>query len=63
MVQLVLIGPQMDAPTVLPPNTLVFNSWSHNAVMHAWKRSLFGIAAVALVEAVRHRHDGSYSLR
>ena len=35
MVSLVLIGHQVDAPTVRPPNTLVFNSWPHEAVMHA----------------------------
>ena len=50
MVSLVLIGHQVDAPTVRPPNTLVFNSWPHEAVMHAWKRSLFGLASSLMME-------------
>jgi glycosyltransferase involved in cell wall biosynthesis len=42
---LVLIGRRdPDTPDTLPANVLIFESWPHSAVMHAWNRSLFGIA-------------------
>ena len=42
---LVLIGREVpETPKTLPPNVLLFKSWPHEAVMHAWKRSLVGIA-------------------
>jgi len=42
---LVLIGRECpDTPKDLPPNVHVFRSWPHTAVMHAWSRSLFGVA-------------------
>ncbi|RUV04879.1 glycosyltransferase family 1 protein [Mesorhizobium sp. M6A.T.Cr.TU.017.01.1.1] len=42
---LVLIGrPLADTPTEFPPNVHVFTMWPHSAVMHAWRRSLFGVA-------------------
>ena len=50
MVSLVLIGHQVDAPAVRPPNTLVFNSWTHDAVIHDWRHSLFGIASSLMME-------------
>ena len=41
---LVLIGRRCaDTPETLPPNVRVFTMWPHAAVMHAWRRSLFGI--------------------
>ena len=49
---LVLIGRQgPDTPTELPPNVHIFNNWPHAAVMHAWNRSLFGLAPSILPEA------------
>jgi glycosyltransferase involved in cell wall biosynthesis len=43
---LVLIGRQCpDTPTGLPTNVHLFTSWPHAAVMHAWSRCLFGVAA------------------
>jgi len=48
---LVLIGRRCpDTPEVLPPNTLLFESWPHAAVMHAWSRCLFGLAPSSWVE-------------
>ncbi|MER8459709.1 glycosyltransferase family 4 protein [Mesorhizobium sp. M0923] len=41
---LVLIGRRVaDTPTEFPPNVRVFNTWPHSAIMHAWRRSLFGV--------------------
>jgi glycosyltransferase involved in cell wall biosynthesis len=41
---LVLIGRRCeDTPTELPPNVHVFSTWPHTAIMHAWRRCLFGI--------------------
>jgi glycosyltransferase involved in cell wall biosynthesis len=41
---LVLIGRRCpDTPTEFPPNVHVFGIWSHDAIMHAWRRSLFGV--------------------
>ena len=49
---LVLIGRVcVDTPRELPPNVLLFESWPHAAVMHAWKRCLFGIAPSVWPEA------------
>jgi glycosyltransferase involved in cell wall biosynthesis len=49
---LVLIGRRgADTPTDLPPNVRILNNWPHAAVMHAWNRSLFGIAPSILPEA------------
>ncbi|MER9201714.1 glycosyltransferase family 4 protein [Mesorhizobium sp. M0145] len=42
--QLVLIGRRVaDTPTEFPPSVRVFNAWPHSAIMHAWRRSLFGV--------------------
>ncbi|TIV98084.1 MAG: glycosyltransferase family 4 protein, partial [Mesorhizobium sp.] len=41
---LVLVGRRAaDTPTEFPPNVRVFSMWPHSAVMHAWRRSLFGV--------------------
>ncbi|WP_050783455.1 glycosyltransferase family 4 protein [Methylobacterium nodulans] len=41
---LVLIGRSFpETPDRFPSNVYVFNSWPHGAIMHAWKRSLFGV--------------------
>jgi len=41
---LVLIGRVCpDTPAERPPNVHVFSMWPHEAVMHAWRRCLFGI--------------------
>jgi glycosyltransferase involved in cell wall biosynthesis len=41
---LVLIGRRLaDTPTEFPPNVHVFSMWPHSAIMHAWRRSLFGV--------------------
>lgn len=41
---LVLIGRRVaDTPTEFPPNVHVFSAWPHSAIMHAWRRSLFGV--------------------
>jgi glycosyltransferase involved in cell wall biosynthesis len=41
---LVLIGRRVaDTPTKFPPNVHVFSIWPHSAIMHAWRRSLFGV--------------------
>jgi glycosyltransferase involved in cell wall biosynthesis len=49
---LVLIGRRCpDTPRELPPNVFVFESWPHNCVMHAWSRSLFGVAPSVLPDA------------
>ncbi|RVD27054.1 glycosyltransferase family 4 protein [Mesorhizobium sp. M4B.F.Ca.ET.017.02.2.1] len=42
--QLVLVGRRVaDTPTEFPPNVRIFNMWPHSAIMHAWRRSLFGV--------------------
>jgi len=42
---LVLIGRRCkDTPARLPPNVTLFESWPHQAVLHAWSRCLFGLA-------------------
>jgi glycosyltransferase involved in cell wall biosynthesis len=42
---LVLIGrPGADLPGELPKGVSVHHSWPHNAVMHAWRRCIFGVA-------------------
>jgi glycosyltransferase involved in cell wall biosynthesis len=41
---LVLIGRRVaDTPTGFPPNVHVLGTWPHAAIMHAWRRSLFGV--------------------
>lgn len=41
---LVLIGRRLaDTPTEFPPNVRTFSAWPHSAIMHAWRRSLFGV--------------------
>jgi glycosyltransferase involved in cell wall biosynthesis len=41
---LVLIGRRTpDTPTEFPPNVHVVGPWPHSAIMHAWRRSLFGV--------------------
>ena len=41
---LVLIGRRApDTPSEFPPNVLVMGTWPHAAIMHAWRRSLFGV--------------------
>ncbi|MBR0900651.1 glycosyltransferase family 4 protein [Bradyrhizobium tropiciagri] len=41
---LVLIGRRLaDTPTAFPPNVRTFSAWPHSAIMHAWRRSLFGV--------------------
>jgi len=41
---LVLIGRRLaDTPNEFPPNVRVFSTWPHSAIMHAWRRSLFGV--------------------
>jgi glycosyltransferase involved in cell wall biosynthesis len=41
---LVLIGRRVaDTPTEFPPNVHVVGTWPHSAIMHAWRRSLFGV--------------------
>lgn len=41
---LVLIGRRTsDTPATMPPNVLVMGTWPHPAIMHAWRRSLFGV--------------------
>jgi glycosyltransferase involved in cell wall biosynthesis len=42
---LVLIGRRgVDMPDTLPPNVYQFGIWSHQAIMHAWDKCLFGVA-------------------
>jgi glycosyltransferase involved in cell wall biosynthesis len=49
---LVLIGRVCpDTPRELPHNVFMFESWPHAAIMHAWKRCLFGIAPSVWPEA------------
>jgi glycosyltransferase involved in cell wall biosynthesis len=49
---LVLIGRRCaDTPRELPPNVIIFESWPHAAVMHAWSKCLFGITPSILPEA------------
>jgi glycosyltransferase involved in cell wall biosynthesis len=31
-------------PDTLPPNVYQFGIWSHQAIMHAWRNCLFGVA-------------------
>ena len=41
---LVLIGRRTpDTPSRFPPNVHVLGTWPHSAIMHAWRRSLFGV--------------------
>ncbi len=41
---LVLIGRRVsDTPTAVPSNVHVVGTWPHSAIMHAWRRSLFGV--------------------
>jgi glycosyltransferase involved in cell wall biosynthesis len=41
---LVLIGRRApDTPAEFPPNVRVMGTWPHTAIMHAWRRSLFGV--------------------
>ena len=48
---LVLIGRRCtDTPERLPPNVLLFESWPHAAVMHAWSRCLFGLVPSTWVD-------------
>ncbi len=49
---LVLIGRRcIDTPRELPPNVILFESWPHDAVMQAWRNSLFGVAPSILPDA------------
>jgi glycosyltransferase involved in cell wall biosynthesis len=49
---LVLIGRVCpDTPRELPHNVFMFERWPHAAIMHAWKRCLFGIAPSVWPEA------------
>ncbi len=49
---LVLIGRRCpDTPRELPPNVILLESWPHDAVMHAWRNSLFGLAPSVLPDA------------
>jgi glycosyltransferase involved in cell wall biosynthesis len=49
---LVLIGRVCpDTPRELPDNVFMFESWPHAAIMHAWRRCLFGIAPSVWPEA------------
>lgn len=42
---LVLIGSAWhDTPTRLPRNAVMLRNWPHDAVMHAWRRCLLGLA-------------------
>ncbi|MFC0242582.1 glycosyltransferase family 4 protein [Rhodopseudomonas telluris] len=41
---LVLIGRSApDTPRDFPPNVRVMGTWPHSAIMHAWRKSLFGV--------------------
>ncbi len=41
---LVLIGRRVpDTPNEFPPNVHALGTWPHSAIMHAWRRSLFGV--------------------
>ena len=41
---LVLIGRRTpDTPAEFPPNVRAVGTWPHSAIMHAWRRSLFGV--------------------
>jgi glycosyltransferase involved in cell wall biosynthesis len=41
---LVLIGRRVaGTPVEFPPNVHVVGTWPHSAIMHAWRRSLFGV--------------------
>lgn len=45
MPPLVLIGaPWGDTPTSFPEGVQVYTDWPHDAVMHAWRKSAFGLA-------------------
>ena len=49
---LVLIGRRgAGLPETLPPNVYQFDVWSHNAIMHAWHRCLFGVAPSTWLDA------------
>lgn len=49
---LVMIGRRCsETPTELPPNTHVFDSWPHGAVIEAWRRCMFGILPSIGLEA------------
>jgi glycosyltransferase involved in cell wall biosynthesis len=42
---LVMIGRRLDeTPTELPPNVRILESWPHQAVMAAWRRSMLALA-------------------
>jgi glycosyltransferase involved in cell wall biosynthesis len=32
-----------DTPSEFPPNVHILGTWPHSAIMHAWRRSLFGV--------------------
>jgi glycosyltransferase involved in cell wall biosynthesis len=41
---LVTIGrPSVDTPKEFPPNVVLLTNWPHDAVMEAWRRSIFGL--------------------
>ncbi|HEU4804910.1 MAG TPA: glycosyltransferase family 4 protein [Nitrobacter sp.] len=41
---LILIGRRApDTPAEFPPNVHALGTWPHSAIMHAWRRSLFGV--------------------
>lgn len=48
---LVLIGTiEVDTPREFPPGALVLTNFTHEAVLHAWDRSLFGVFPSVLPE-------------
>jgi glycosyltransferase involved in cell wall biosynthesis len=58
---LVMIGRRTaSTPDVMPPNVHAMGTWPHPAIMHAWRRSLFGVlpstgpeaCATVIVEAM-----------
>ncbi|GAB1715073.1 MAG: glycosyl transferase [Nitrobacter sp.] len=41
---LILLGRRApDTPAEFPPNVHALGTWPHSAIMHAWRRSLFGV--------------------
>jgi glycosyltransferase involved in cell wall biosynthesis len=49
---LVLIGRRTaETPSEFPPNVYQFESWPHQAVMHAWRRCLFAVVPSTVPDA------------
>jgi glycosyltransferase involved in cell wall biosynthesis len=41
---LILLGRRApDTPAEFPPNVYALGTWPHSSIMHAWRRSLFGV--------------------